>query len=360
MPVRFAARAEHRVELAEAIGPDIRLGSSPECQVILHHPSVAAVHAHILSRRGRLIIRSSGHRRARISTGGTSLSAPVVVDPTSSLSIGDVEVRAWTTPHPGLNPRVLGRAIRGEIESRCRLARRYRLDAHKEALFVPNAGVTQTWRARTEGVRASPSVHLALRQTVEELDEGLLITERVMEGLRLSALLDAARRGLFVLSPSAAVVVAGHAALGLSAYHSVVGPHGNLDPKHIQVGFDGSSVLVQHGPEPISQQAYASTERRLGLPPSRASDTYAWARMAFELLTLAKAIAPARSILTPLLTEQPHPRLHDVSEAAAQLSATYFAAGYDAGAQDVGRLIRLLVGDGRPRLVESGPQTTFA
>lgn len=332
--VRFRVARRGRVEIHERSGPDVLVGSGPTADLRLLDEKVADRHAHVLVRRGRAIVTDLGRARAGITRKAERLRAPVAVQPSEVLRLGDITVQVAV--HDDDERGLVGRFVDGarvttELDGLDEGVRRFRLDDHREVVTHDDRDFE--WPALPNAERL-------------EIGGRLLLLERLPEGVRAQALFEAVQQQLVSLPIEAAVVLACHLAEGVARHHAQHGAHGAIEPQRLHLGIDGSIALLVPGPKidlsDPSLDPYLAPERRYGLAPSRAADAFAVARLARRLLADRPEAASLLGALEPAFATAPTDRDADLAALAARLRVRASASGLDATFQHAARATRLI------------------
>ncbi len=330
--VRIVVARRGRVEIHERPGPDLFVGRGPGADVRIDDERLAPRHAHVLLRRGRVIVTDLGRGRAGIARGDDRVRAPVAVAPDETLRLGDVTMRlAVADPdRPSLvGARVDGARVLEEHPTPDAGVRAYRLDDDRWITVVPQDEATEAGTL--------------------DLDDGRVVTVQ-SHGPQVpaAALFDAIERGLVAVPAEASAVLACHLAEGVAAYHRERGPHGAIEPRRLYLGLDGSVRLWSPGPivdlsDPLLDP-FLAPERRYGLPPSFAADAYAVGVHARRLLAGHPALAALDAVLAPLFEARPTDRPRHLDPIAKALAEATAQAGLDATYQHAARAIRVIAG----------------
>ena len=350
MGLRLEIAYGARVEVIVTARAELSLGSAPEDDVVIDHPSVEPAHARLAVRRGRILVIPSPKAHRRVQLERHALRAPAVVAAGSSLCVGDVRVTASEAASCDAPSSPVGWAVIGERPSTDG-QRRFRVDRARGdvgelVLIRASSDVLARWDAR---VRRSGAISAfpALRELRVTADgQGIDLLEGLGAGVRLAGLLAAVARGA-VHVPVEASVVIGHALLaGLAAIHPAWGALGSLDPRAVHLGIDGRVSIVRPAPlvegwSDPARRRYLAPERRYGATATPESDTWAVGRMLHDL-----GAPPAA--LRSLAARDPEQRPRDLAALAERVRADALASGLDPSTTHVARLARLVVPPERP------------
>ncbi len=315
-----------RDEGVELHGQAWSLGSSSACDIQIAHHSVAPIHAELTLRRGRFLLR--GTATGRVARAGARLQGPVVMAFGEGFQPGAVTVEVRTQPGPpiaDLKPHAgrLGR-LSTDRPFRCYDAE------HGEVCWAPYA---------PPGV-----VGLGV-------GSGQIWYQPFPEGVRLKALLDRLQDASLGPPAELAVVFVAELGRGLVAHHKIFGPHGSLGPQSVHLGVRGEVSLM---PAPLDigpAIAWMSPERAHGGPPSLGDDAFAFASLSMNLLRACGAPTGIWGPLSRLLQVDPGRRNADIMAVVGHVRARAEAAGLDASAQHLARVVRLLAADQRELLL---------
>lgn len=356
--LRLEISSGARVEVIVTARTELSLGSAPDDDVVIDHPSVEAGHARVAVRRGRILVIPSPKARRRVQLARHALRAPAVVEEGLQLGVGDVRVSAIEAAScdPPWTPD--GWSVAGE-RAWTDAQRRFEVrDAHGDvgelgwAQATPDA--LDRWCARvaeSSALAAFPALR-ALRRSSDI--RGVELIEGLGRGVRLAAVLEAVARGA-VQVPIEASVVIGHALLsGLAAIHPVWGALGSLDPRAVHLGVDGRVSIVRPAPvvagwPDLARRHYLAPERRYGAPATSASDAWAVGRMLSDL-----GVRPGAWRVLGVRDPELRPTDHTVLAERVRVDA--LSAGLDPSTTHVARLARLVAPPERPlaRLREAG------
>jgi hypothetical protein len=339
-----------RVEVIVTARAELSLGSAPDDDVLIDHPSVEPAHARLALRRGRILVIPSAKAHRSVQLARHALRAPAVVAAGSSLCVGDVRVTASETTSCDAPSSPAGWSVIGE-RPWTDGQRRFRVDhvrgdVGELVLIRASSDLLARWDVRIRR-SATLSVFPALRELRESQDgQGVELLEGLGAGVRLAGVLAAVARGA-VQVPLEASVVIGHALLaGLAAILPAWGPLGSLDPRAVHLGIDGRVSIVR--PAPVvegwsdpARRRYLAPERRYGAPATPESDTWAVGRMLHELGSRPTA-------LRALGARDPQQRPRDLAALAEAVRADALGAGLDPSTTHVARLARLVVPPERP------------
>lgn len=338
--VRIVVARRGRVEIHERPGPDLFVGRGPGADVAIDDERLAARHAHILVRRGRVIVTDLGRGRAGISRGDERVRAPIAVAPDEVLRLGDITM-SLAVADPD-RPSLVGRSVDGARV----------VEEHP----TPDAGVRAYHLSDERWITVVAGAPRALAEPAEDdldatftLADGRVATvQSVGPQVPAAALFDAIDRGLVTLPVEASAVLACHLLEVVADYHQRRGPHGAIEPRRLHVGLDGTLRLWSPGPvvdlaDP-ALEPFLAPERRYGLPPSLAADAYASGVLARRLLVGHDALAPLDAVLEPLFALRPTDRARHLDDVAQALVEATLAAGLDATYQHAARAIRVIAG----------------
>jgi FHA domain-containing protein len=356
MLVRFRIECRGRIELREVSKRDVEIGRDPDCDLSIEHATIAPRHARILVRRGRLILADLGRAKMGTTRRRQRVTAPIALDPGEMFRLGDVSISA--TLATDLDRSFVGREIGegrlvSEIESPDRGARRYRIalrDRGEGEVAVLDRefsdGASEPWLARARGSdRRSP--HLPRLLGCSALEGRPYLVEETPKGIRLSSLLEGVGRGTVQLPIEATVAAIALIAESVAEMNAAWGPHGAIDPRRVQLGLDGSALLLRPGPFigdlGATPDEYVAPERRVAVEPTTAGD-------AFSLGVLGKSILhrrpdcpmKIRAICYWLAHANPSRRPSDLKEVAREFQRAAQSAGLDPTFGHVARVARLL------------------
>lgn len=343
--VRFRAAGRDRVEQLEVEGAQWSLGSGPEATVRVHHRAVAPLHAEVLLRRDRFIVRPAGH--GTVAVDGHPIRAPRVLAPGETFTLGDLALSV--TPAPGPPIAVLAEGAARELDWP-EPGRRFLLAAGGELAWAP---ADPTWATAMEaGAAAGPGLAEAAFVGAGRWREAL------PPGVRLAELMARLAWGDLGLPPEVAVAVLGQLAEALTTLHAGFGPHGALTPDFIHLGERGQVLVVRPPPGLRAPEPWLSPEGRFGAAPSVEDDAFALASLGVSLLRATGAPSEAYAPLTPLLQSDPGRRATDLQAATETLRRRVEGAGLDATAAHLARPVRLLLGERTQPLLTRGPDAT--
>ena len=103
-----------RVEVIVTARAELSLGSAPDDDVLIDHPSVEPAHARLALRRGRILVIPSAKAHRSVQLARHALRAPAVVAAGSSLCVGDVRVTVSETTSCGAPSSPAGWSVIGE------------------------------------------------------------------------------------------------------------------------------------------------------------------------------------------------------------------------------------------------------
>lgn len=355
MLVRFRIECRGRVELHEITKNEIEIGRSTSCDLVIDHPTIAPRHARMLVRRGRLILADLGKTKIGTTRGRHRVIAPVALEPTEPFRLGEVKISASLVDESlrsFVGERISEGILMAELETPDRAVRRYRValtdgDMGELALVDPgecDAGFVWVDRARAS---RSPSPNLPELLGFGHFDRRPYLVERVRKGIRLASLLDGVARGTVQPPIETLIATIALVARSVAAMNSAWGPHGAIDPRRVQLGLDGSVLLLRPGPHPSEvgtlADAYVAPERRICAQPTVPGD-------AFALGVLGKTILHRRSdcptriraICYWLAHVDSARRPRDLEQVAGELQRAAQNAGLDPTFGHVARMARLL------------------
>jgi pSer/pThr/pTyr-binding forkhead associated (FHA) protein len=355
MLVRFRIECRGRVELHEIEKDEIDIGRSASCDLTIDHATIAPRHARVLVRRGRLILADLGKTKIGTTRGRHRVVAPVALGPSETFGLGDVKIAASLVDdslRSFVGMRILEGALVAELETSDRAVRRYRValtDGDTGELALIDEGEAETGLAWFERTRSSRSFspHLPELLGLGRFDNRPYLVERVRKGIRLASLLDGIARDTVQPPIETLIATIALVARSVAAMNSAWGPHGAIDPRRVQLGLDGSVLLLRPGPHPSEvgtvADAYVAPERRICSQPTVPGD-------AFALGVLGKTILHRRSdcptriraICYWLAHVDPARRPRDLEQVAGELQRAAQTAGLDPTFGHVARVARLL------------------
>lgn len=356
--VRFRVECRGRVELHEVPRPDVEIGREAGCDLAIDHASVAPRHARVLLRRGALILADLGLARTGTTRGQERVLAPITLRPGEAFRLGDVTLSAW--PGDERATSAFGTAlpfgvVGTELESPDPKVRRYRVLREQQAsaeIALLDAdvedGTAQRWCAQVQrSSDPSPSLPAVLGRG--EIAGRPYAIEAVVPGMRLAALLGGVARGTLELPIEAAVATLAHLAESVAAMVGGWGPHGAIDPGRVQLGLDGSVMLLRPGPiigPSAALDDYVAPERRLSPDPSLPGDAFALGVIGKRLLS-SRDDCPIRirAIFYWLAHVDPARRPQDLRALAGELRSAAQTAGLDPTFGHVARVTRLMAPD---------------
>lgn len=347
-----------RVELHEVERSELEIGRNPACDLVIDHASVAPRHARLLLRRGRLILADLGRAKTGTTRGRQRVLAPVLIEPGERFRVGEVSIAASprVEEERGFQGRTIGGArVLAEVESADRSLRRYRTTSEAEGGIFGEIAVVEVghlhgpdpalWLEHVRGSArtSSPSVPRALDSG--EIDRRPYLIEAVPSGIRLSAVLDGVSRGALHVPLEAALVIVALVAESVAAMRRVWGPHGAIEPRRVQLGLDGTVLLLRPGPtlrlDDSVTDEFLAPERRYSLEPTGAGDAYALGALGKAVLWSRADCPPrVRAICCWLAHVEPARRPHDLEEVAGELRRA--SEAYDPTFGHVARVARLL------------------
>lgn len=338
--LRVRLTARDRSELLALPGPDVVIGSDPDADLVLDHPSVAPTHARLILRRGRVIIADLGHSPTGVTRGSDRLHAPVTLNPGGAVGVGDLRLEAWVGP-------VILHASAHEHECPDPGLRRFpdfggaRPGEH---LYLEPGVASASWEERARAV--------ALR-------EGDHLFEPLPPGLRWSRLERAVREGRVSLPTEALVVLAVELLSAYGPFARTFGPHGLIDGRRVHLGLDGSLRILLPGPvdhfrDPAQLEALAP-ERRYGLRPTHEADVYSLGVM-LGALDPESRIPGLSKVLPGLLAEEPEGRRAELPWVVEVLRAQAHQQGLDPAAHHLARAVRVVEPDPARRISYVGAE----
>jgi hypothetical protein len=332
--IRIRLSCRGRVEYFDLEG-DTVLGRGEQADLSIDHPSIAAQHARVLVRRGRLILAELG---GLVGVKGDLLRAATTLRDGETFRLGDIAATAWVMP-PSCAGRSIGEiALGGERDAFAVGTRRYEATLHgrRFEVAVLDRGTfedheIEAWRTR---IAKSDSF---------TLDGCVAIAERVPLGIRLAQVIESVDGDRISVSPELTLAVVRRVAEALAIHHDASGPHAAVVPGAVQLTLDGDVVVLRPGPrpmDPIRDVAWCSERRRMNLIPSIGDDAFALSRLAAALggERVARELPEPEEIRTRAA----------FTDWAARLVAVADRWRLDPSAAHIARVVRLLSDRGRP------------
>ena len=356
--IAIRVRAGQRVERHALRASEILIGSDGTADLIIDDDSVAARHAHVLVRRGRLLLVDAGTSDKGVRVGQQRIRAPVVLCTGDVFELGDVQLGAWLTRDASMvGETIAGHPVVGEIDPVELGTRRYRVlvpgGGHAEMTVLASGldeALVERWYERSHAAAALTVAHFPPIVAHGAIRDRPYLIEAVPGGVRGTAVVgNVAQDGLHI--PVEAVVLIGaQAAAAAMASHQSWGAHGAIEPRLIQLGLDGSVTLLRPGPAPGSyddpeRRLYLSWQRRHGRSADLAGDAWAVGQLIADLLGPRQRSdwpAALEDVVAPLRATDPADRCRALAAVAGTLAAIAHDTGLDPSTHHVARIARLL------------------
>ena len=271
MPIRVQVELNQRSEWCELDGQSWVIGGHHSCELRLSHASVADRHAHLLLRRGRLIVVDCGQAKRGTVVNGHRIAAPVVLGTQGCFGVGELWVKVEHVEErclEGIRLNDFG-MVGIELPPGIGGVRRFQLSASKELVVAREPIDVDAWAARVGNCRTQ---HMTQALLWTNIHGKPAVVESVPSGIRLSQVLRVEQTGLLHIPLAARGLIAAHIARALDQRSiEVSAPHGGVSSDMVHLSLDGQALLLVPGPYP---------------PSSCPSDRSAWVDVALRDLQL--------------------------------------------------------------------------